>query len=962
MRTLRVIGISLIVCVVLLIAAYFLKEGFADSTDPEDSMNDHEKYVNDRLKNYNSVGIALIGSNTVGNLGNSTRDLMGSPDEKNVHIPNGMKGIYPLQSKVSGLFNIIQTCEAIKTVDCNAFDDPKFSLNCGMCLDIGTDDSPAMNSDNKPAVGGRVLLPDDKQTINEESVGNFLPPYVPTIGTCPAGRMVSTKAQCIKLKREMACEKGANYDLTNCVQCFDSGGYAIVDPTQSPNLLNGSGVLNLFGVGILNYSETGYETRNGLILSQSQPLKIALEGREMTRILLSVTNPDDKDGNPPSLSGYLSGITQNGEFTLDLYRMVLNDAVTGRKPLTGGTKVSNGVDTVTMIAGFGNKQLVVYANSPVTFVDPMTQEGATCPTSPYVTTPAAASLLATDPCYKQGSGPGKYSLECLQNTFISNGCIDDGKGYPKDATSASNLLMDPSGKTRSLNDIANYIYALAIISATGVDQNGTEQTLEKWSTASVFCSGKKILTPCDTAARDTGPLSADCLVYLWDNMGSSSSVGSTYNKMSQGTSLFSRGSNPRFCQRTGTLSPRGPDGKDRADVMAYWKSQGGLRAVKTMMMAVNDAANDSSQYTSDEDRGPYITQCFGDIKLAPRPPPLNTQTPPPSCPTAGCGTLARYVRYFNNPSGWLYVSQITVFDIYGNNIALNCKVMGQPVGWPGPLAVATNGDTTIGNNMTRNWHAQATWIEIDLGKVYDVMSVYLYQNPGWAFGWQPSCDAKGGRIELGTTSYAAQTPYNSGVVYNPGDICNINGTTYRMVEGAGRPGFSPLREGDKLWKALPPEVGTMITATKPITTTSKDQPIRFFNFENPNPDPKCLQCMSNCPYPKGSDIQGLCGKTNAPVISRLTDNGYTSSGGFATHFPTSNQIILDSRGTDPDIGSVVTGPFIQPGTKLTALSNYGRMPSNPYVDGTLATLSKPLVNIGEKKGDVFTYKFKSGWS
>jgi hypothetical protein len=38
------------------------------------------------------------------------------------------------------------------------------------------------------------------------------------------------------------------------------------------------------------------------------------------------------------------------------------------------------------------------------------------------------------------------------------------------------------------------------------------------------------------------------------------------------------------------------------------------------------------------------------------------------------------------------------------------------------------------------------------------------------------------------------------------------------------------------------------------------------------------------------------------------------------------------------------------------------MPSNPYVDGTLATLSKPLVNIGEKKGDVFTYKFKSGWS
>jgi len=961
MRTLRAIGISLIVCVVLLIAAYFLKEGFADSINPEDSMTEHEKYVNDRLKNYNSVGIALLGSKTTGNLGDSTRDLMGSAGEKNVNTPNGARGVYPLQTKNSGLFNIIGTCEAIKTVDCNAFDNPKFSLNCGMCLDVGTATEPAMNSDNKPSVGGRVLLSDDKKTVDAEAVGNFIPPYVPTLGSCPAGRMVSTKAQCIRLKREMACEKGANFDLTNCVQCFDTGGYAIVDPIESPNLLNGSGVLNLFGVGLLNYSEAGYDTKNGLVLSQSQPLKIVLKGPEMTRILLSVTNPDDKDGNPPSLSGYLSGITQNGEFNLDLYRMVLNDAVTGRKPLTGGGKLSNGIDTVIMIAGFGKKELVVYANSPVTFVDPMTQEGATCPSSPYVTTPAAANVLSTDPCYKQGSGPGKYGMECLQNTFISNGCVDDGKGYPKDAASLSNLLLDASGKARSLNEIANYIYEIAIISATGVDQNGTEQSLENWSKASLFCTGKKILTPCDTAAKDTGPLSPDCLVYLWDNMGSSNSLGGTYNNMSQGTSLFEKGKNPRFCQRTGTLSPRGPDGKNKPDVMTYWKSQGGVKAVKTKMKAVNDAANDL-QYTLDEDRNPYIIQCYGDIKFAERPRPLNTQTPIPSCPALGCGTPARYVRYFNNPSrGWLYMSQITVFDIYGNNVALNCKVLAPRVTWVEPPSNVTDGDTSNGNNMTWNWGAMPVWIEIDLGKVVDVMSVYLYQNPAWAFGW-PNCDAEGGRIELGTLSYTKQTPYDPGLLYFPGDVCSINGTSYQMVEGAGRPNFSPLREGDKLWRALPPEVGTMVTAKKIITTSSKDQPIRFFNFENPDPDPKCLQCISNCPYPKDSDIQGLCGKTNAPFISRLTDNGYTASGGFATHFPAPNQIILDSRGVDPDIGSAVTGPFIQPGTKLTALRNYGRMPSNPYVDGTLITLSKPLVNIGEKKGDVFTYKFKSGWS
>jgi hypothetical protein len=551
-------------------------------------------------------------------------------------------------------------------------------------------------------------------------------------------------------------------------------------------------------------------------------------------------------------------------------------------------------------------------------------------------------------------------MECLQNVFISNGCIDSGKGYPKDIASANKILLDASGNARKLDDIANYIYALAVISATGVDQNGTEQPMEKWSTASVFCTGKKITTPCDTAAKDFGPLSSDCLVYLWDNMGSANSLGGTYNQMSQGTSLFEKGKNPRFCQRAGTLSPRGPDGKDRPDVIAYWKAQGGVKAVKSMMKAVNDGANDSSPYTSDADRGPYITQCYGDIKLAPRPKPLNTKTPLPSCPAMGCGTLARYVRYYNNPArGWLYVSQIVVYDIYGNNVALNKKVRGPGgVGWPGPLANATNGDTSIGNNLVYNWNAGPVWIEVDLGELVDVVSVYLYQNPGWAFGW-PNCDAEGGRIELGTASKIDN--YNNGAVYGTGDRVMYNGTIYSLKNFIGAAGYVPFGPYLSMWNVVQPEVGELVVATKNITTSSKDEPVRFLNFENPNPDPKCLQCISNCPYPKDADVMGLCGKSPLPVIKRVTDNGYTQYGGFASHFPSPNKIILDSRGTNPDVGSSVTGPFIQPGTKVTALSNYGRLPSNPYVDGTVITLDKPLVNISENKGDIFTYKFKSGW-
>ena len=32
-----------------------------------------------------------------------------------------------------------------------------------------------------------------------------------------------------------------------------------------------------------------------------------------------------------------------------------------------------------------------------------------------------------------------------------------------------------------------------------------------------------------------------------------------------------------------------------------------------------------------------------------------------------------------------------------------------------------------------------------------------------------------------------------------GDVIRFRGSTYQMVEGAGAPGYPPLRPGDKLW-------------------------------------------------------------------------------------------------------------------------------------------------------------------
>ena len=44
--------------------------------------------------------------------------------------------------------------------------------------------------------------------------------------------------------------------------------------------------------------------------------------------------------------------------------------------------------------------------------------------------------------------------------------------------------------------------------------------------------------------------------------------------------------------------------------------------------------------------------------------------------------------------------------------------------------------------------------------------------------------------------------YDNSITYSPGAVVSFNGKMYEMVEGAGAPGYPPLRPGDKLWQAL----------------------------------------------------------------------------------------------------------------------------------------------------------------
>lgn len=549
----------------------------------------------DRQQNYNPVGLSLIASGTEGALGSSADPLM---------TTLGSSTTYPLSSDKSGLFATIAMCEAVKTnTSGSPFDNPEFAAKCGICLDIGTD------SNGNPTTGGLVLLENDRNVAKAATLRNAIPNYKPTVGTCPANRFVSTKAEWERLTKQLKCERQGSYDLDECSQCYDDQSYTTVDQSKDGGVVAGTGTLYVTGTGTLSYIEQGFGT--GSTTLSSTPYVIRLQGPETTRVTITVTGTA---ANPAKLAGYLSGSTQSGLFTIDLYRLVLTDTVTGRKPRTERPKTINGIQASIMGPGFGKQQMVLSINMPFTFVDTSSEEAGHCLTSPFITKRESAEFLNSDPCYSKGSGPGKFNLDCLQALFLSNGCTDQGRGYPKDTISASDL-MAPYGTSLSLSDIATYIYNAAVAASTGRSSNGRKLVIWEWSDASQFCTGKILTSPCDADPNtDSGPLSTECLSFLWTNGGTNPS-NSAYNPTSNATSLSSTGT--QYCQLSGSLSPIDENGKVNNSAISYWQGQGGLNAVKAEINNIHSQANAIG--LSDAARLPYLTKCYGITNLAPAP-------------------------------------------------------------------------------------------------------------------------------------------------------------------------------------------------------------------------------------------------------------------------------------------------------------------------------------------------------
>ena len=668
MKEIQILGLLLFLVILIMCLVKIFKEGFVTNQELYDKHS--ELYE----KKFSKIGVALSAVNNEAALGSSTRDIFGGIQntmDSNNNITQTITDPYPVEGGISGMTLIIKGCEAVKTTDCNIFDNATFSKNCGVCLDIGT------NSEGKPQTGGLVLTSKDKAYGKSQQKGNFLAPYIPTVGSCPSGKMVATKAECLRLQKQLECQKGGTFGTpAGCSQCFNDGTYHVVDPSSQAGLIVGSGTLTVVGSGTLEFSESGSSASdNNMTLElSSNPQSIPLSGPEYTKITLKVNpypvptpyqdsktyrandfisfikdnvknvyqmqegagapgyapdRPGDrlwrfrgtwdnypyKVATPTFIAGYLQTPNEDESQTMDLYRIIMTDSQTGRKPRTIGQVTMEGQSFTKMGTGYGKTFMNLIGHSPFTFVDPLSQEASVCPGSPFITNPESARLLNSDPCYAKGSGPGTYNLECLQQIFQNNGCglssaTLDKSAFPSTNAKAATLMVDEYGATLKINEIADTVYRAAVATATGVDSSGKKLSITDWSAASVFCTGVAINSPCDTL-DENGKLTDDCIVYLWDNQGENKIPKATYSLTSLARSMFSTGSTTRLCTRNGTYAPKNSNNQLNATNLAYWKNRGNgsVAAVKAAMAQLHLDAN--SNLTTEDAKANFIKQCYG---------------------------------------------------------------------------------------------------------------------------------------------------------------------------------------------------------------------------------------------------------------------------------------------------------------------------------------------------------------
>jgi hypothetical protein len=589
--------IALITLTLILYYSTEYKEGFFNFPDAN-----HNAFIQDSQAKFNNLTSTINLNNPVVPISTETATAfktalsgLGVGETKTSFNLDSKSVVAGLPSAAPATLKQAAMCETYGAT-CSAFDNQSFAANCGISFD-----NKATGSDGKPHIGGLYVSPVDRQsqtTLATNVLNTGEAPYdpfkvyQPTIGSSAPGTFALTKDQCVIVKEKVDCATKQTFSSPNCAQCYTSQKFSRVGPETQ------------------RIPSTLFLLGNGTVSVTSENKSIVLKASKLTaNEPIQVTIPGDAEGStfsilveattvPTWISGFLQGPTPKGTFTIDLMNLVEADQISNSKPRVNGSITYNGFKAISIVPGAGKTSINLSCLMPFSFLSMYDGDALTCDNGPVITKAASATFLESDPCFGKDNQPGNYKLECLQSRWIELGGTSKGTGYPKNQMAADAIQKDANKKGLDIDTIINNLVPKMNAALTGLDANNKPLSLADWNTVSMWATGVPINTPCDGATKDNGPLSQECLSYLYLNQGVGSHIGATYTMAPSKVSGINT-----YCKLGTTLDPGTATG------LKFGQSLGGINAVKQTYDQINRLANDNTK--SNSERSEAIKQCYG---------------------------------------------------------------------------------------------------------------------------------------------------------------------------------------------------------------------------------------------------------------------------------------------------------------------------------------------------------------
>lgn len=603
-HTIQFILVLLTLCMLYVLISSKTSEGFEGANTGSGivpGIDDGQKRFNKFMNVVNLTQPSIdLSSSTQSVNGAIGTPIYGKKGATGSFSQSGMKTFNTLTTSPPGLAAARQ-CEKTKAASCDAFSDSVFAANCGISFD-----KDGLDSGGNPHMGGLYLSPEDRLAQSTAGGGNGV--FQPTIGTVKKGMFAADQSSCAVIQQEIDCKKKRNFGVENCAQCMTSGAWHRVDPAtpRIPPTFTLQGSANSVTI------QTPTAGNINVSINTDSGTQVVIPSPGIAEYNTFLINVNGDPGNC-FLSGYITGQTARGPYNLDINALIDLDTVTNYKPRIAGTQTVGSMTCMVLTPGNGLGSMTLRVHLPFSFVSPTEADAANCDNGPFITTEASATYLASDTCYGPSSQPGKYSLECLQQMFTQLGGTTSGTGYPTNQTSAHSLLFDGQGNAQNLDQISEFLNGMNIQASTGRDVSGNTLSTSDWNTASMFCSGTPITSPCGLGNPAEIP-SRDCMTLLYQNGGAGTSTGPTYTLPNQYTSLSGGGTvTPTYCTASGTLSPITDAGYAAA------QAAGNIAAVKNLYNAAHQTANNNT--LTDSQRSQAIAQCYGTTVLQHSPEP-----------------------------------------------------------------------------------------------------------------------------------------------------------------------------------------------------------------------------------------------------------------------------------------------------------------------------------------------------